>query len=89
MTCGVRGVACYQANGEVVRLPAFATSSIDRIGAGDSYLALSALSMAKGMAPIVGSFLGSIAAAMSVQMIGNQEAIKKSQLCKYLIRLMK
>lgn len=90
ITRGVKGVECYSSiTGEYVTIPAFAANSIDRIGAGDAYLSLSSLCMAKKYPAVLAGFLGSIAAAMSVQMVGNQEAIKNVQLCKYLIRLMK
>lgn len=88
VTQGVQGVFCYSAEG-TLQIPAFATNSVDRIGAGDSYLALSALCFAKKFPPIIAGFLGSVAAAMSVQMTGNQEAIKKSSLSKFVTRLMK
>ncbi len=89
VTRGIQGVACYTSSGKLIRIPALATNSVDRIGAGDAFLSLSSLCMAKKFPPIIGGFLGSVAAAMNVQMIGNQEAVKKVQLSKYLIRLMK
>jgi cytidyltransferase-like protein len=89
ITRGVNGVMCYSSDGTSLKIPAFATSSIDRIGAGDSYLSLSSLCLTKKYSPMLAGFIGSIAAAMSVQMIGNQEAIKKSSLCKFLVRLLK
>lgn len=88
VTQGIHGVFCHSPEG-TLQIPAFATNSIDRIGAGDSYLALSSLCFAKGLPSILSGFIGSVAAAMSVQMIGNQEAIKKSSLCKFITRLMK
>ncbi len=89
VTRGVQGMFCYQSSGSKIHIPAFSNSSVDRIGAGDAYLSLSSLCMAKKYPLIIGGFLGSIAAAMSVQMVGNQEAVKKTQFSKYLIRLMK
>jgi rfaE bifunctional protein nucleotidyltransferase chain/domain len=89
ITQGVKGVLCVTTGGESIQIPAFATNSIDRIGAGDSYLSLSALCLAKGCSPVLASFIGSVAAAMSVQVIGNQEPIKKIPLCKFITRLMK
>lgn len=88
ITRGIRGVL-FCSNDRALEIPAFATSSVDRIGAGDSYLSLSSLCMAMGYPPILSGFIGSIAAAMSVQMIGNQDAIKKIPLCKFITRLMK
>lgn len=89
VTQGVKGVYFYTEEGESVQIPAFATTSVDRIGAGDSYLSLSSLCLAKGWDPELAGFVGSVAAAMSVQMIGNQEAIKKIPLCKYITRILK
>ncbi|MBF8262490.1 MAG: cytidyltransferase-related domain [Parachlamydiales bacterium] len=89
ITRGVNGVQCYSSSGDRVRIPAFATNTVDRIGAGDSFLSLSSLAMAKGYPSMMSGFLGSLAAAMSVQVVGNQEAVKKAQLCKFLIRMLK
>jgi cytidyltransferase-like protein len=89
VTRGVSGVLCHSAPSSFLHIPAFATSSVDRIGAGDSYLSLSSLCLAKGYSPMLAGFLGSIAAAMSVQVVGNQESIQKAPLCKFVTRLMK
>lgn len=89
VTQGINGVYCYSDSHDSVQIPVFATNSIDRIGAGDSYLSLSSLCVAKGFSPQIAGFIGSVAAAMSVQMIGNQEAIKKAPLCKFVTRLLK
>lgn len=89
VTRGVRGLLCHSAPETFLHLPPFATHSIDRIGAGDSYFSLSALCFAKGYAPLISSFVGSVAAAMSIQVVGNQEHTKKAPLCKFITRLMK
>lgn len=89
ITKGIHGALCYSHPHTFVEVPAFANHSIDRMGAGDCYLSLSSLCLAKGYSPLLASFVGSIAAAMSVQMVGNQEAIKKASLCKFVTRLMK
>ncbi len=89
VTQGVKGVFIYSRDGNSLQIPAFATTSIDRIGAGDSYLSLSSLCMAKGYPPLLSGLIGSVAAAMSVQMVGNQEPIKKAPLCKFITRLLK
>lgn len=89
ITQGVRGVSCYSKKENFLQIPAFATNSIDRIGAGDSFLSLASLCLANRYPLILSGFLGSIAAAMSVQVVGNQESIKKSTLSKFLIRLLK
>jgi len=89
VTRGINGVFCFSNQEPSTSIPALMTNSVDRIGAGDSFLALSSLCMAKGYPILLSGFLGSLAAAMSIQMIGNQEAIKKVALTKFLIRMLK
>lgn len=89
VTQGVKGVSCFSPNGPNVHVPALVTNSIDRVGAGDSYLSLSSLCLAAGHSPLIAGFVGSAAAGMSVQMVGNQEPIKKAPLCKFITRLLK
>lgn len=89
ITQGVDGVSCFSNKEPWLRIPALATNSVDRIGAGDSYLSLSSLCLAKGLPVMLAGFIGSAAAAMSIQVVGNQESVKKSALSKFLARLLK
>lgn len=89
ITRGVNGVLCYESPHSIIEIPPFATNSIDRIGAGDSYFSLSSLCYAKGYSTLLSGFIGSVAAAMSIQIIGNQEPIRRPALQKFITRLMK
>jgi len=89
VTRGVEGVFLYTQNAESVWIPALTTRSIDRVGAGDSYFALASMSAAKGYSSLISGFLGSVAAAIDVQIVGNKEAVQKVELCKYVTRLLK
>ncbi|HSX38264.1 MAG TPA: PfkB family carbohydrate kinase [Chlamydiales bacterium] len=89
VTKGIHGVFCFSNQEPSIHIPAFVTNSVDRIGAGDGYFSLSSLCMAKRYPLFLSGFIGSLAAAMSVQMIGNQEPIRKAPLTKFLVRLMK
>lgn len=89
VTCGVEGVISYEQGSGFCRLPAFASQTLDRVGAGDSYLSLASLALASGSNVELASFIGSIAAAMDVQFVGNKETIQKAPLCKYITALMK
>lgn len=88
VTRGVNGVFFYSKGGNV-NIPALTTRAVDRVGAGDSYFSLSAMGASLGFPPILSGFLGSIAAAIDVQIVGNKEAVDKVALCKYVTRLMK
>ncbi len=89
VTRGVDGVTLHGKNHPQITIPALTMRSVDRVGAGDSYFALASLTSAKGYPPLLVGFLGSIAAAIDIQIVGNKEAVKKSGFCKYLIRLLK
>lgn len=88
ITQGVQGVSCYSKE-EKIHIPPLTMHSIDRVGAGDSYLALSSLALAKNYPLSVAAFFGSIAAALDIQIVGNREPIKKGSFLKFLIRLFK
>lgn len=89
VTRGVDGVICFSRHEKPILIPPFASQSVDRVGAGDAYLSLSSLCLASGLPLMLAGFVGTLAAAMSVQIIGNREAIQKSSLLKFLTRVMK
>lgn len=89
VTRGVKGVFCFSQEQRNLEIPAFTSSVVDRVGAGDSYFALAALCLAKGHPHEVAGFIGSLAASINVQVVGNKESATKAALCKYLVRLMK
>ena len=76
-------------DGQFIQIPALTTSSIDRVGAGDSYLALSALCFAKNFSSELCGFIGAAAAALDIQIVGNKSAVDKINLCKFINTLMK
>lgn len=88
VTRGVNGVFFYSEKGNE-NIPALTTRAVDRVGAGDSYFSIAAMCACLGYSPILSGFLGSIAAAIDVQIVGNKEAVDRVALCKYVTRLMK
>ena len=74
VTRGVDGVFCLdRKNNTNFIIPALTSQVVDRIGAGDSFLSLTSMSAAKGYPLLVSAFFGSIAAAIDVQIIGNNK----------------
>ncbi|HSV15736.1 MAG TPA: PfkB family carbohydrate kinase [Tepidisphaeraceae bacterium] len=53
-------------------LPAMASHPVDPLGCGDALLAIASLALAAGGSPQAAAYLGSLAAAIEVQQIGNQ-----------------
>jgi rfaE bifunctional protein nucleotidyltransferase chain/domain len=70
-------------------IPALSFKVVDRIGAGDAFLALSSLALAGGLEGEVAAFIGSVAAAIDVQIVCNRESVSRSDLLKYIVTLLK
>ena len=62
--------------------PAFANKVIDKIGAGDAMLALISCALKSGFGSDLSLFIGSLAAAQSVETIGNSTPVNKMELLK-------
>jgi len=71
------------------RVPALSSRVVDRIGAGDAFLSLASLCIAGGLDSKVANFVGSVAAAMDVQIVCNRDPIDPVNLKKYVSTLLK
>ncbi len=82
LTLGKDGCATWQ-NGETVQtIPAFTNSVVDLVGAGDAFLAVSAPLAAVGAGIQDIGFIGNVAGAIKVGIVGHREAIDKPTLIK-------
>ncbi|MBI5346621.1 MAG: cytidyltransferase, partial [Chlamydiae bacterium] len=88
VTRGVNGALCLSKDSHE-KIPAMVSRSVDRLGAGDSYLTLASLCAVKKYPLDLIGFIGSVAAAIDVQIVGNRDSIKKDALCKFITRLYK
>jgi len=90
VTQGTSGVTLYSAEDErYYNCPAFAEKVVDKIGAGDAMLALISCSIKNGFDPDLSLFVGSLAAAQSVEVIGNSVPVNKIKLLKTLSHAIK
>ena len=90
VTRGTKGVLMFdQDKKSYYRVPALSSRVVDRIGAGDAFLSLSSICLAGGLDSQVANFVGSVAAAMDVQIVCNREPINASSLKKYITTLLK
>ncbi|NBT57005.1 MAG: cytidyltransferase, partial [Betaproteobacteria bacterium] len=90
VTRGKKGVLMQGLQqGGTVEVPALSTKVVDRVGAGDAFLSLAALCAARGLDPQITAFVGSVAAAIDVQVVGNRESIRSVPLAKYISTLLK
>ncbi len=72
-----------------IECDAYAEKKVDKIGAGDTMLSLVALCLKSNFDKGLALLIGSLAAAQSVEGIGNKEAIKKIKILKTLENILK
>ncbi len=88
VTMGRAGATMIQ-NNFVFKCPAFGLETIDKVGAGDSMLAILALCLYSKIDENLSLLLASLAAAQSIKTIGNSKKVSKDELLKTLFHLMK
>ena len=89
VTRGRQGACLCGPDGAFVVVPAFASKAVDSVGSGDAFFAISSLAIKLGAPFEMAGFLGNVAGALAVQIIGNQKAIDKASLTKYITSLLK
>jgi rfaE bifunctional protein nucleotidyltransferase chain/domain len=89
MTQGSRGTLFYTAPNGFHRAPALATKVVDRVGAGDAVLCVTALAVAAGAPPETIPFLGNVVGAEAVTIMGNQRAIERIPMYRHVECLLK
>ena len=72
-----------------IECPAFASKIIDKVGAGDSMLAIISMCLKAQIPDDLSLLLGSLAGADSVENIGNSSFINKNKLMRQLEFLIK
>lgn len=82
VTRGKRGTLLHQRGGEFFECPSFATRIVDRTGAGDAVLALTALCAARDLPPDVIGFLANMVGAHAVATVGNRAPVQRVSLLK-------
>ena len=89
ITRGSDGVILMNKDYKVFYCPAFAIKSIDKVGAGDAMLSIVSLGLKLKLDPELVLFMGSLAAAISVESIGNKENITYQKLDRILEYILK
>ncbi len=82
LTLGKEGCATWRDGESVQTIPAFTSSVVDLVGAGDAFLAASAPLAAVGASMQDIGFIGNVAGAIKVGIVGHREAIDKPTLIK-------
>jgi bifunctional ADP-heptose synthase (sugar kinase/adenylyltransferase) len=89
MTQGSSGTLFHTAPAGFHRVPALATKVVDRVGAGDAVLCVTALAVAMGASAEVVPFIGNVVGAEAVTILGNQRSIERIPMYRHVECLLK
>ena len=88
-TRGKHGCLCYDRGAGFTEIPSFASAVVDRVGAGDTFLALASLCLANRAPMEIAAFVGNTAAAEAVATVCNRSFVGKAALLKHIESLLK
>ncbi len=89
VTRGHRGSLTCGANGAQWEIPVFSREVVDRVGAGDAYLSITAPCVAAGMPMDAVGFVGNAVGALAVRIVGNRFPVEPVPLFKFITALLK
>jgi rfaE bifunctional protein nucleotidyltransferase chain/domain len=73
---------------KAVQIPPLETEVVDTVGAGDAFFSVAGLAAARGLPANLATFLGQLAGAQAVKIVGNARPISKSSLLKSAMSLL-
>jgi len=88
VTRGQQGVLVSGPDGTAWEVPALTRDVVDRMGAGDAYLAVSSPCAAAGLPADVLGVLGSAAGALAVRIVGNRSSIEPAAVERLVAELL-
>jgi rfaE bifunctional protein kinase chain/domain/rfaE bifunctional protein nucleotidyltransferase chain/domain len=89
VTRGGRGCLCYGRDAGFYEAPALATHVVDRVGAGDAFLAVTSLCAVQAAPLEVLAFLGNVAGAEAVATVGNRDTMEQLPFSRHVEALLK
>lgn len=85
VTSGSKGAKLFDnIKKKFYQVPSFTNNVVDKIGSGDAMMSLFSIILQKTKDPKLSIFLGSLAAAQAVQIVGNKKSIEKNIILKTL-----
>jgi bifunctional ADP-heptose synthase (sugar kinase/adenylyltransferase) len=88
ITRGHKGSVVYAEGDGFSHAPVLSREIVDRIGAGDAYLSITAPCTAAGYSPEVVGFVGNVAGALAVRIVGNRTPVEPVPLYKFISALL-
>lgn len=84
VTCGKRGALAYGGDEGFVETPSLAAKVVDRVGAGDAFLAATAPLAATGAPLDLTSFVGNVAGAEAVATVGHRRYMQRESFARHI-----
>jgi len=88
ITRGHNGCVSYSDPDGFFQVPVLSREIVDRIGAGDAYLSVTAPCAAAGYHPEMVGFIGNAVGALAVRIVGNRTAVEPVPLFKFINALL-
>ena len=88
VTRGKKGCLLYDRASGYVEVPAFSVRLVDRMGAGDAVLALTAPCVAMGLPMDQVGFIGNVVGAEACAILGNSDSVKRTNLFRHITSLL-
>lgn len=88
ITRGPHGSMLFTGNDEIYETPALASRVVDRVGAGDAVLSVTAPCVCRGVAPDVVGFIANCVGALAVEIVGNREPVTLAALSKLITHVL-
>ncbi len=89
VTRGHLGSLTYSKKDGFSQIPIFSKEIVDRVGAGDAFLAVTAPCAAAGVPSDLIGFIGNSVGALAVRIVGNRTAVEPVPLLKFITALLK
>lgn len=89
VTRGHLGSLVYSADNGFAETPILSKEVVDRMGAGDAFLAITAPCVAAGFSPDLVGFIGNAVGALAVRIVGNRTPVEPVSLMKFITTLLK
>lgn len=89
VTRGHLGSLVWSAKKGFAETPVLSKEIVDRVGAGDAFLAVTAPCVAAGLPPELVGFIGNAVGALAVRIVGNRSAVEPAPLFKFITALLK
>ena len=89
VTRGARGCLCFSTSEGYVEVPALAGKVVDRVGAGDAFITLTAPCVVQNAPMEVVGFIGNAAGAQAVATVCNRSPIERTALTRHIEHLLK